>query len=66
MNMGQERQMQMVGGNQVIHNVVQNPRIQMVGNQNGLIGIPGNGNQNPNGNGNLVTARAEGNEIGHN
>nr|GEU73326.1 hypothetical protein [Tanacetum cinerariifolium] len=59
MNMGQERQMQMVGGNQVIHNVVQNPRIQMVGNQNGLIGIPGNGNQNPNGNGNLVTARAE-------
>nr|GEU36992.1 hypothetical protein [Tanacetum cinerariifolium] len=86
MNMGQERQMQMVGGNgrnqfrqyarqnvgnlngyndvqnvrnQVIQNVVQNPRIQMVGNQNGLIGVPGNGNQNPNGNGNLVTARAE-------
>nr|GEY46197.1 hypothetical protein [Tanacetum cinerariifolium] len=32
-----------------------------VGNQNGLIGVPGNVNQNPNGNGNLVVARAEGN-----
>nr|GEZ26303.1 retrovirus-related Pol polyprotein from transposon TNT 1-94 [Tanacetum cinerariifolium] len=30
-----------------------------VGNQNGLIGVPGNVNQNPNGNGNLVAARAE-------
>nr|GEW57644.1 integrase, catalytic region, zinc finger, CCHC-type, peptidase aspartic, catalytic [Tanacetum cinerariifolium]GEW66126.1 integrase, catalytic region, zinc finger, CCHC-type, peptidase aspartic, catalytic [Tanacetum cinerariifolium] len=29
----------------------QNPRIQNVGNQNGLIGVPGNANQNPNGNG---------------
>nr|GEX55895.1 hypothetical protein [Tanacetum cinerariifolium] len=35
-----------------------------VGNQNGLIGVPGNGNQN--GNGNLVAARAEGNTAGHN
>nr|GEY78725.1 hypothetical protein [Tanacetum cinerariifolium] len=52
--------------NQVIQNAVQNPRIQNVGNQNGLIVVPGNANQNPNGNGNLVAARAEGNEIGHN
>nr|GFA97682.1 hypothetical protein [Tanacetum cinerariifolium] len=33
-------------------------------NQNGLIGVPENGNQN--GNGNLVAARAEGNAAGHN
>nr|GFC88486.1 hypothetical protein [Tanacetum cinerariifolium] len=63
MNMGQERQMHMVG---VIQNVVQNPRIQNVGNQNGLIVVLGNANQNPNGNGNLVAARAEGNATGHN
>nr|GEU84804.1 hypothetical protein [Tanacetum cinerariifolium] len=55
MNMGQDRQMQMVA---------QNPRVQNVGNQNGLIGVPGNANQN--GNGNLVAARAEGNVAGHN
>nr|GEY09570.1 hypothetical protein [Tanacetum cinerariifolium] len=84
MNMGQDRQMQMVGGNggnqfrqyagqntgnltgyndvignQVIQNAVQNPRVQNIGNQNGQIAVPGNGNQN--GNGNLVAARAEGN-----
>nr|GEX31702.1 integrase, catalytic region, zinc finger, CCHC-type, peptidase aspartic, catalytic [Tanacetum cinerariifolium] len=58
MNMGQDRQMQMVGGNggnqnQVIQNVVQNPRIQNVGNQNGLIGVQGNANQNSNGNADL-------------
>nr|GEZ99468.1 hypothetical protein [Tanacetum cinerariifolium] len=58
MNMGQDRQMQMVG--------VQNPRIQNVGNQNGLIGVPGNANQNSIGNGNLVAARAEGNITGYN
>nr|GFC59087.1 hypothetical protein [Tanacetum cinerariifolium] len=46
-------------GNQVIQHVVQNPRIQNVGNQNRLIGVPGNVNLNPNGNGNLVAARAE-------
>nr|GEZ43313.1 hypothetical protein [Tanacetum cinerariifolium] len=46
-------------GNQVIQNVVQNLRIQNVGNQNGLIGVPENANQNPNGNGNLVAARTE-------
>nr|GFA70255.1 hypothetical protein [Tanacetum cinerariifolium] len=81
--MGQDRQMQMVGGNggnqfrqyawqnagnlagynnvienQVNQNAVQNPRIQNVGNQNGLIGVQGNGN--------LVAARAEGNIAGQN
>nr|GFD02279.1 hypothetical protein [Tanacetum cinerariifolium] len=67
--MGQDRQMQMVGGNpagyndvignQVIQNAVQNPR-------NGLIGVQGNGNQNQIGNGNLVAACAEGNAAGQN
>nr|GEX79088.1 hypothetical protein [Tanacetum cinerariifolium] len=47
--------------NQVNQNVVQNPRVQNIGNQNGLIGVQGNGNQNQIGNGNLVAARAEGN-----
>nr|GEY20275.1 hypothetical protein [Tanacetum cinerariifolium] len=37
--------------NQVIQNVVQNPRVQNVGNKNGLIGVQGNGNQNQIGNG---------------
>nr|GEU78043.1 hypothetical protein [Tanacetum cinerariifolium] len=45
--------------NQIIQHAVQNLRIQNVGNQNGLIGVPGNAIQNPNGNGNLVAARAE-------
>nr|GEZ51979.1 hypothetical protein [Tanacetum cinerariifolium] len=60
MNMGQDRQMQMNVRNQV----AQNPRVQIVGSQNGQIGVPGNANQN--GNGNLVVARAEGNVVGHN
>nr|GFC55866.1 hypothetical protein [Tanacetum cinerariifolium] len=47
-------------GNQVIQNVVQNPRVQNVVNLNSLIGVQGNGNQNQIGNGNLVAARAEG------
>nr|GEY76865.1 retrovirus-related Pol polyprotein from transposon TNT 1-94 [Tanacetum cinerariifolium] len=47
-------------------NPFQNPRIQKVGNQNGLIGVPGNANQNPNGNGNLVAVRAKGNATRHN
>nr|GFA69531.1 hypothetical protein [Tanacetum cinerariifolium] len=91
MNMGQDRQMQMVGGNgenqfrqyagqnvgnlngynavqnvrnQVAQNAIQNPRVQNIRNQNGLIGVPGNANQN--GNGNLVAARAEGNAVRHN
>nr|GFC18531.1 hypothetical protein [Tanacetum cinerariifolium] len=51
-------------GNRVIQNDVQNPRVQNVGNQNGLIGVQGNGNQI--GNGNLVVARAEGNAAGQN
>nr|GEU28929.1 hypothetical protein [Tanacetum cinerariifolium] len=82
MNMGHDRQMQMIGGNggnqfrqyagnpagyndvignQVNQNVVQNPRVQNVGNQNGLIDVQENGNQNQIRNGNLVAARAEGN-----
>nr|GFC62343.1 hypothetical protein [Tanacetum cinerariifolium] len=43
-----------------------NPRFQNGGNQNGLIGVQGNGNQNQIGNGNLVAARAEGNAAGQN
>nr|GFA61920.1 hypothetical protein [Tanacetum cinerariifolium] len=39
----------------------QNPRVQNVRKQNGLIGVQGNGNQNQIRNGNLVAARAEGN-----
>nr|GFD10479.1 hypothetical protein [Tanacetum cinerariifolium] len=69
MNMGQDRQMQMVGGNGgnqfrqyagqnagnlngynavpfVGNQVAQNPRVQNVGNQNGPIGVQGNGNPN--------------------
>nr|GEY02857.1 hypothetical protein [Tanacetum cinerariifolium] len=53
-------------GNQVIQNAVQNPRVQNVRNQNGLIGVQENGNQNQIGNGNLVAARAEGNAAGQN
>nr|GEY70397.1 hypothetical protein [Tanacetum cinerariifolium] len=51
-------------GNQVIQNAVQNPRVQNVGNHNGLIGVQGNGNQNQIGNDNLVAARAEGMHLG--
>nr|GEY42189.1 hypothetical protein [Tanacetum cinerariifolium] len=51
---------------EVIQNAVQNPRVQNVRNQNGLIGGQGNGNQNQIGNGNLVAARAEGNAAGQN
>nr|GEU56959.1 hypothetical protein [Tanacetum cinerariifolium] len=53
-------------GNQVMQHVVQNPRVQNVRNQNGLIAVQGNGNQNQIGNGNLVAARAEGNAVGQN
>nr|GEV56593.1 hypothetical protein [Tanacetum cinerariifolium] len=89
MNMGQDRQMQMIGGNggnqfrqyvgqnagnlngcnavqNVRNHVAHNPRVQNVRNQNGLIGVQGNGNQNQIGNGNLVAVRAEGNAVGHN
>nr|GFB56978.1 hypothetical protein [Tanacetum cinerariifolium] len=61
MNMGQDRKMQMV-----IQNAVQNPRVQNIRNQNGLIGVQGNVNQNQIGNGNLVAARAERNAAGQN
>nr|GFC76328.1 uncharacterized mitochondrial protein AtMg00810-like [Tanacetum cinerariifolium] len=37
-------------GNQVIQNAVQNPKVQNVGNPNGLMGVQGNGNQNQIGN----------------
>nr|GEX18713.1 hypothetical protein [Tanacetum cinerariifolium] len=80
--MGQDRQMQMVGGNSgnqfrqydgqnvrnlngynavqnVENQVVQNPKVQNVGNKNGLTVVSGIANQNPNGNGNLVAARAK-------
>ncbi|GJR50615.1 hypothetical protein Tco_1401136 [Tanacetum coccineum] len=60
MNIGQDRQMQMV-----VQNAVPNPGVQNVGNHNGLIVVPGIANQNPNGNGNVVAARAEGNVIGN-
>nr|GFC27115.1 hypothetical protein [Tanacetum cinerariifolium] len=66
MNMGQDRQMQMNIGNQVIQNAAQNPSVQTIRNQNGLIGVQGNGNQNQIGNGNLMAARAEGNAAGQN
>nr|GEV86400.1 hypothetical protein [Tanacetum cinerariifolium] len=89
MNMGQDRQMLMIGGNggnqfrqfagqnagnlngynevQTVGNqVAQNPRVQNVGTQNGLIGVQGNGIQHQIGNGNLVAARAEGNAAGKN
>nr|GFA07240.1 hypothetical protein [Tanacetum cinerariifolium] len=55
MNMGQDRQTQMV-----IQNAAQNPRVQNVGNQNGLIGVQRNGNQNQIRNGNLVQASTSG------
>nr|GFC96800.1 hypothetical protein [Tanacetum cinerariifolium] len=46
--------------------VAPNPRVQNVGNQNGLIGVQGNGIQNQIGNGNFVAIRAEGNAAGQN
>ncbi|GJS07151.1 hypothetical protein Tco_0363947 [Tanacetum coccineum] len=61
MNMGQDKQMQMV-----VQNAVQNLSVQNVRDQSGLIVVLGIGNQNPNGNGNVVAARAEGNAIGNN
>nr|GEY73927.1 hypothetical protein [Tanacetum cinerariifolium] len=66
MNMGQDRQMQMIGGNggnqfrqYAGHNAGIPAGIMM------LLGIR-NGNQNQIGNGNLVAARAEGNAAGQN
>ncbi|GKB46022.1 hypothetical protein Tco_0896775, partial [Tanacetum coccineum] len=70
MNLGQDRQMQMVGGNGV--NQFRQYARKNVGNQNGynngLIVVLGIANQNlnPNRNGNVVAARAGGNEIENN
>nr|GEY51014.1 hypothetical protein [Tanacetum cinerariifolium] len=50
--------------NQVVQNTVQNPRVQNIGNQNGLIGVPGNASMNRKDN--LVAAHAEGNAAGQN
>ncbi|GJS36969.1 retrovirus-related pol polyprotein from transposon TNT 1-94 [Tanacetum coccineum] len=52
----------------VVQNAVQTSGIQNVGNQNGLIVVPGIAHQNvnQNGNGNLVAARAKGNGNGNN
>nr|GEW06065.1 integrase, catalytic region, zinc finger, CCHC-type, peptidase aspartic, catalytic [Tanacetum cinerariifolium] len=59
MNMGQDRQMQMVGRNG--RNQLRQYAWQNVGNLNGYNDVQNVGNQNPNGN-----ARAEGNAPGHN
>ncbi|GKC69589.1 hypothetical protein Tco_1115472 [Tanacetum coccineum] len=64
MNMGQDKQMQMVGQNgrnQFRQYVGQNVR-----NQNGYNVVQNVRNQNPNKNGNVVEARAKGNVIGNN
>nr|GFA36833.1 hypothetical protein [Tanacetum cinerariifolium] len=69
MNMIQDRQMQMVGGNsgnQFRQYAGQNAGNPDGYNDNGLIGVQGNGNQNHIGNGNFVAARAEGNAAGQN
>ncbi|GJX99424.1 hypothetical protein Tco_0356443 [Tanacetum coccineum] len=58
MNMGQDKLMQMVGGNG--GNQFGQYAGQNVGNQNRYNALQNVGNQNPNGNGNVVAARAEG------
>nr|GEU69323.1 hypothetical protein [Tanacetum cinerariifolium] len=63
-NMGQDRQMQMVGGNG--GNQFREYAGQNVGNQNGYNVVQNVGNQNLNGNGNVVAARAEGNATWNN
>ncbi|GJX08485.1 retrovirus-related pol polyprotein from transposon TNT 1-94 [Tanacetum coccineum] len=63
-NMGQDRQMQMVGGKG--GNQFRQYALQNVGNQNGYNAVHNVKNQNPNRNGNFVAARAEGNAIGNN
>nr|GEZ06461.1 hypothetical protein [Tanacetum cinerariifolium] len=64
MNMGQDRQMQMVGGNG--ENQFRQYAGQNVGNLNGYNAVQNVRNQNLNGNGNIVAARAEGNATGQN
>nr|GEW73475.1 hypothetical protein [Tanacetum cinerariifolium] len=48
------------------YNQKENPGVQNVGNQNGLIVIPRIANQNPNRNGNVVATRTEGNATWNN
>nr|GEY88456.1 hypothetical protein [Tanacetum cinerariifolium] len=64
MNMGQDRQMQMVGGNG--GNQFRQYAGQNAGNLNGYNAVQNVRNQNQIGNGNLVAVRAEGNAAGHN
>ncbi|GKB30656.1 hypothetical protein Tco_0870057 [Tanacetum coccineum] len=59
MNMGQDRQMQMIGDNG--RNQFRQYVRQNVGNQNGYNAVQNVKNQNPNGNGNVVVKWAEGN-----
>nr|GEZ93462.1 hypothetical protein [Tanacetum cinerariifolium] len=77
MNMGQDRQMQMVGGNggnqfrqyvgQNVGNLNGYTAVQNVGNQVAQNPrVQNDGNQNQIRNGNLVAVRAEGNAAGHN
>nr|GFD61060.1 hypothetical protein [Tanacetum cinerariifolium] len=64
---GQDRQMQMVGGN--VGNQFRQYVGQNAGNLNGYNAVQNVGNQvaqNQIGNGNLVAVRAEGNVAGHN
>nr|GEY28769.1 retrovirus-related Pol polyprotein from transposon TNT 1-94 [Tanacetum cinerariifolium] len=63
-NMGQDRQMQMVGGNG--GNQFRQYAGQNAGNLNGYNTIQNVRNQNHIGNGNLVAVRAKGNAAGHN
>nr|GEV45172.1 hypothetical protein [Tanacetum cinerariifolium] len=55
-----------INHHQVVQNAVQNPGVQNVGKQSGLIVVPGIANQNLNGNGNVVAVRVEGNATGNN
>nr|GEW71004.1 hypothetical protein [Tanacetum cinerariifolium] len=64
MNMGQDRQMQMVGGNG--ENQFRQYAGKNVGNLNGYNAVQNVKNQNLNGNGNMVAARAEENAVGQN
>nr|GFB10371.1 hypothetical protein [Tanacetum cinerariifolium] len=64
MNMGQDRQMQMIGGNG--GNQFRQYAGQNAGNLNGYNEVQNVGNQNQIGNGNLVAVRAEGNAAGQN
>nr|GEX07611.1 retrovirus-related Pol polyprotein from transposon TNT 1-94 [Tanacetum cinerariifolium] len=72
MNMGQDKQLQMVGRNgenqfrQHVGQNVENLNGYNNVQNNGLIGVLGNANHNLNGNGNLVAARARENGAGHN